>query len=67
MALERAPHARRPARSGSLIHHSDRGSQCLSIRCTERLAEAAIERSVGSVGDSYGNAVAERLNGLYKA
>ncbi len=49
-----------------LIHHSDRGSQYLSIRYTERLAEAGIEPSVGSVGDSYDNALAETINGLYK-
>jgi transposase InsO family protein len=50
-----------------LIHHSDHGSQYLSIRYTERLAEAGIEPSVGSVGDSYDNALAETINGLYKA
>jgi transposase InsO family protein len=50
----------------SLIHHSDRGSQYLSIRYTERLAEAGIEPSVGSVGDSYDNALAESIIGLYK-
>jgi transposase InsO family protein len=66
-ALEQALHARQPARSGGLIHHSDRGSQYLSIRYTERLAEAGIEPSVGSVGDSYDNALAETINGLYKA
>jgi len=49
-----------------LIHHSDRGSQYLSIRYTERLAEAGMESSVGSVGDSYDNALAETINGLYK-
>ena len=49
-----------------LIHHSDRGSQYLSIRYTERLAEANIEASVDSVGDSYDNALAETINGLYK-
>jgi transposase InsO family protein len=53
-ALEQALHARRPAESG-LIHHSDRGVQYVSIRYTERLAEAGIEPSVGSVGDSYDN------------
>ena len=50
-----------------LIHHSDRGSQYLSIRYTERLATSGVERSVGSVGDSYDNALAETINGLYKA
>ena len=49
-----------------LIHHSDRGSQYLSIRYTERLAQADIDSSVGSVGDSYDNALAETINGLYK-
>lgn len=49
------------------MHHSDRGSQYMSIRYTERLAEARIEPSVGSVGDSYENALAETINGLYKA
>ncbi len=65
-ALEQALHARRPT-DGSLIHHSDRGVQYVSIRYTERLAEAGIEPSVGSVGDSYDNALAETINGLYKA
>ena len=49
-----------------LVHHTDRGSQYLSIRYTERLAEVGIESSVGSVGDSYDNALAETINGLYK-
>jgi putative transposase len=49
------------------IHHSDRGVQYVSIRYTERLADAGIEASVGSVGDSYDNALAETINGLYKA
>ncbi len=66
-ALEQAIHERRPAHRGGLIHHSDRGSQYLSIKYTERLAEAGIEPSVGSVGDSYDNALAETINGLYKA
>lgn len=63
-ALEQALHAR-PA-TGNLIHHSDRGVQYLSIRYTERLAEAGIEPSVGSVGESYDNALAESVIGLYK-
>jgi putative transposase len=63
-ALEQALWAR-PA-SGGLVHHSDRGVQYLSIRYTERLAEAGIEPSVGSVGDSYDNALAESVIGLYK-
>ena len=66
-ALEQAIHDRRPISKGGLIHHSDRGSQYLSIKYTERLAEAGIEPSVGSVGDSYDNALAETINGLYKA
>ena len=49
------------------MHHSDRGSQYVSIKYTERRAEAGIEPSVGSVGDSYDNALAETINGLYKA
>jgi transposase InsO family protein len=63
-ALEQALHARQPA--GGLIHHSDRGTQYLSIRYTERLAEAGIENSVGTVGDSYDNALAETVIGLFK-
>jgi len=63
-ALEQALHAR-PGADG-VVHHSDRGSQYTSIRYTERLAAAGLERSVGSVGDSYDNALAESINGLYK-
>ncbi len=66
-ALEQAVHDRRPAKDAGLVHHSDRGSQYLSIKYTERLAEAGIEPSVGSVGDSYDNALAETINGLFKA
>jgi putative transposase len=66
-ALEQALHERRPAQRSGLVHHSDRGSQYVSIRYTERLAEAGVEPSVGSVGDSYDNALAETINGLYKA
>jgi transposase InsO family protein len=65
-ALEQALYARQPDRD-SLVHHSDRGSQYVSIRYTERLAEAGIEPSGGSRGDSYDNALAETINGLYKA
>ena len=65
-ALEQALYARQPERDGELIHHSDRGSQYVSIRYSERLAEAGIEPSVGSKGDSYDNALAETINGLYK-
>ena len=66
-ALEQALHDRRPLSGSGLVHHSDRGMQYVSIKYTERLAEAGIEPSVGSVGDSYDNALAETINGLYKA
>jgi transposase InsO family protein len=66
-ALEQALHDRRPVHRGGLVHHSDRGRQYVSIKYTERLLEAGIEPSVGSVGDSYDNALAETINGLYKA
>jgi putative transposase len=66
-ALEQALYARKPVGPDRLIHHSDRGVQYVSIRYTERLAEAGLEPSVGSVGDSYDNALAETINGLYKA
>jgi transposase InsO family protein len=66
-ALEQAVHERRPVKGMGLVHHSDRGSQYLSIKYTERLAEAGIEPSVGSVGDSDDNALAETINGLFKA
>jgi transposase InsO family protein len=66
-ALEQALHQRKPAQGDHLIHHSDRGVQYVSIRYAERLKEAGIEPSVGSVGDSYDNALAETINGLYKA
>jgi len=65
-ALEQALYERQPDESDGLIHHSDRGSQYVSIRYSERLAEAGIEPSVGSRGDSYDNALAETINGLYK-
>ena len=65
-ALEQALHERRPVRDAGLVHHSDRGVQYVSIRYTERLAEAGIEPSVGSVGDSYDNALAESVIGLFK-
>jgi putative transposase len=64
-ALEQALHDRRPAKGG-LVHHSDRGGQYVAIRYTERLLEAGIEPSVGSVGDSYDNALAETVIGLFK-
>jgi transposase InsO family protein len=66
-ALEQALHERRPVRRGGLVHHSDRGAQYVSIRYAERLAKAGIEPYVGSVGDSYDNALAETINGLCKA
>ena len=66
-ALEQALHDRKPLCRGGLIHHSDRGVQYVSIKYTERLADAGVEPSVGSVGDSYDNALAETINGLYKA
>ena len=65
-ALEQALHERRPVRGGGLVHHSDRGVQYVSIKYTERLAKAGIEPSVGSVGDSYDNALAETVIGLFK-
>ena len=65
-ALEQALYARQPEQSDALVHHSDRGSQYTSIRYTERLAQAGIEPSVGSREDSYDNALAESVNGLYK-
>src|SRR5688500_3114318 len=66
-ALEQALHARQPMRGAGLVQHSDRGVQYLSIRYTERLAEAGIVPSVGSVGDSFDNALAETVIGLFKA
>ncbi|WP_426283611.1 IS3 family transposase [Sphingomonas sp. NFX23] len=66
-ALEQALHDRRPTQRGGLIHHSDRGSQYVSIKYTERLAGAGIEPSVGSVGNIYDDALAETINGFYKA
>ena len=63
-ALEQALWAR--GGTEGLVHHSDRGCQYLSVRYTERLAEAGLQASVGSVGDSYDNALAETVNGLYK-
>jgi transposase InsO family protein len=63
-ALEQALYERRPGDDGGLVHHSDRGSQYVSIRYTERLGVAGIEPSVGSVGDAYDNALAETINGL---
>ena len=65
-ALEQALHARVVDSRDALVHHGDRGSQSLSIRYTERLAEAGIEPSVGSVGDSYDNALAQSIIGRYQ-
>jgi len=64
-ALEQALHERRPVHRSGLVHHSDRGSQYLSIKYTERLEDAGIEPSVGSVGDSYDNALAETVLGRF--
>ena len=66
VVLEQALHARQPSHR-DLVHHSDRGSRNVSIRYTERLAQAGIAPSVGSVGDSYDNALVETINGLFKA
>ena len=66
-ALEQALHERRPVLGSGLVHHSGGGVQYVSIKYTERLARAGVEPSVGSVGDSYDNALAETINGLYKA
>lgn len=65
-ALEQAVYDRRPSESDQLVHHSDRGSQYVSIRYTERLGEAGINPSVGNTGSAYDNALAETINGLYK-
>ena len=65
--VEQAIHARKPGPEDGLIHHRDRGSQYLAMNYTQRLAEAKLVPSVGSVGDSYDNALAETINGLYKA
>jgi putative transposase len=65
-ALEQALYDRSAQGTAGLVHHSDRGVQYLSIRYTERLAEAGIEPSVGSAGDSYDNALAESVIGLFK-
>ena len=66
-ALEQALHARRPTAEDGLIHHSDKGVQYVSIRYSSRLVDAGVEASTGTVGDSYDNAMAETINGLYKA
>jgi putative transposase len=65
-ALEQAIYARRSKLGSGLVHHSDRGVQYVSIKYSERLAEAGIQPSVGSVGNSYGNVLAETIIGLYK-
>lgn len=65
-ALEQALHARPIGDEGRLVHHSDRGVQYVAMRYSQRLKEAGIAPSVGSVGDSYDNALAETINGLYK-
>jgi transposase InsO family protein len=66
-ALEQALHDRRPTQRDGLVHRSDRGVQYVSIRYTDCLPEAGIDPSVGSVGDSYDNVLAETINGLFKA
>jgi len=66
-APEQAIHARRPSAEDGLTHHSDRKAQYLAMNYTQRLAEANLVPSVGSVGDSYDNALAETITGLYKA
>jgi putative transposase len=66
-ALEMAIWTRQGQELNGLVHHSDRGVQYLAIRYTERLAEAGAVASVGSRGDSYDNALAETVNGLFKA
>lgn len=66
-ALEQALHARQPGSDGTLIYHFDRGYQYVNFLYSERLAEAGVELSVGSRGDSYDNALAETINSLYKA
>jgi putative transposase len=65
-ALEQAIYDRCGDDIGDLVHHSDRGVQYLAMRYTERLADAGIEPSVGSRGDSYDNALAESIIGLFK-
>lgn len=65
-ALEQALYVRQLERSDAEVHHSHSGSQYVSIHCTERLAEAEIEPSAGSRGDSYDNALAETISGLHK-
>ena len=67
MHWSQALYDREPQRNDALIHHSDRGSKYVSIRYSKRLAEAGIEPSAGSRGDSCDNALAETINGLYKA
>jgi len=66
-ALKQALYDQQIGRIDGLIHHRDRGSQYVSIRYSERLSEAGMEPSVGSRGDSYDNALAETINGPYKA
>jgi len=65
-ALEQALHDRKVPIDDALVHHSDRGSQYVSVAYTDRLSDAGIKPSVGTVGDSYDNALAETINRLYK-
>ena len=67
MFARKRPELNRDKTKDQRVHHPDRGSQYLSIKYTERLAEAKIAPSVGSVGDSYDNALAETINGVFKA
>ena len=66
-ALEQAIHARKPSPEDGVIHQSDRGTQYLTMNYSQRLAEANLVPSVSSVGDDHDNALAETINGLYKA
>ena len=66
-APEQAVHRRRPVKGAGLVHHSDRGSQYPAVKYTDRLSEAGVEPPVDSVGDPYDNALAETINGPFKA
>lgn len=66
-APEQAVYERRPPHRSGFVHHGGSGSQDVSVHCIERLAQAGIEPSVGCVGDSYENALAQSINGLCKA
>jgi putative transposase len=66
VSLDQTASARRPPKD-KLIHHSDRGSQYLSTKYTEKLTDAGIQPSVGSIGESYANDLTETIYGPYKA